>query len=140
MLLGVTALFSTAVPVSADVAAPSDAVAWSGSALQSTTAPPLPVPLYECAGSLTMKSGTALAYAQCTIELDQITYQWTWTDELTGAVLYSGSGAQANTTSLSTSSAVFAGTVGHRTVTICFESDLQGYVTTGDKCPQVFHQ
>jgi hypothetical protein len=100
----------------------------------STTAPAPPI--YSCVGDLHTQVAfgqlTADGYAQCDIQLDTITFQWRVYDASSGALLFSDSGQQTSTTSLSTGESPTVGTTGHRNIVVCFNTYLSGFVPAGD--------
>ena len=113
--------------------------AWNGQLLNRNSSQPI----YNCVAQESGNNGngtefTASSFAQCDILVDNFAYTWTWIDENTGATLLSLSGSVQSTTSLSASSASSVGSLGHRTVKICYTTYVAGYDPAGS-CNMLNH-
>jgi hypothetical protein len=137
LVLAMTPAAAASVP-----SVPSETVgSWSANGLAAArpnapTAGPASQPIYTCVGDLhvqpVLQHLETDAYAQCDIQLDQITFSWTWFDANTGAVLLSDHGQQTSTTSLSSGEAGYMGTPGSRNIEVCFNTYLAGFAPSGD--------
>jgi hypothetical protein len=96
------------------------------------------VPIF-CQAEASVSSTGAASTAVCTDTEDTFSYQWTWIDELTGALLAVSGGTVSNTASVSTASSTSGGTPGHRQATVCYTTAKAGYHTVTTCVPPLSH-